>query len=62
MVNSNDDNGVLVGRWDGEYVDGTAPSEWTGSVPILQQYLETENPVKYGQCWIFSGVCTTSIH
>lgn len=59
MVNSNDDDGILVGRWDGEYGDGTAPSAWTGSVPILQQFLETEQPVNYGQCWVFSGVCTT---
>ncbi|XP_050511341.1 hemocyte protein-glutamine gamma-glutamyltransferase [Diabrotica virgifera virgifera] len=59
MVNSNDDDGILVGRWDGQYEDGTAPSAWTGSVPILQQYLDTEQPVSYGQCWVFSGVCTT---
>jgi len=25
QVNSNDDNGLLVGRWDGKYEDGTAP-------------------------------------
>lgn len=62
MVNSNDDDGILVGRWDGEYDDGTAPSAWTGSVPILQQFLETEQPVNYGQCWVFSGVCTTSTY
>ncbi|KAJ8965774.1 hypothetical protein NQ317_000481, partial [Molorchus minor] len=60
MVNSNDDDGILVGRWDGEYGDGTAPSAWTGSVPILQQYLDTESPVSYGQCWVFSGVVTAS--
>lgn len=60
MVNSNDDDGILVGDWSGEYGDGTAPSSWTGSVPILQQFLETETSVKFGQCWVFSGVCTTS--
>ncbi|KAJ0174303.1 hypothetical protein K1T71_010449 [Dendrolimus kikuchii] len=58
IVNSNDDDGVLVGRWDGQYEDGTAPSEWTGSVDILQQYLETQEPVPYGQCWVFAGVVT----
>lgn len=60
MVNSNDDDGILVGRWDGDYEDGTAPSAWTGSVPILQEYLDTQNSVSYGQCWVFSGVATTS--
>lgn len=59
IVNSNDDDGVLVGRWDGEYEDGTAPADWTGSVDILAQYLETQAPVMYGQCWVFAGVVTT---
>ena len=59
IVNSNDDGGVLVGRWDGNYEDGTAPSEWTGSVDILAQYLETQQEVPYGQCWVFAGVVTT---
>ncbi|KAG5896285.1 hypothetical protein JTB14_008842 [Gonioctena quinquepunctata] len=59
MVNSNDDDGVLIGRWDGLYDDGTAPSAWTGSVPILQEYLDTGSSVSYGQCWVFSGVVTT---
>lgn len=58
IVNSNDDGGVLVGRWDGIYDDGTAPSEWTGSVDILAQFLETQEPVSYGQCWVFAGVVT----
>lgn len=60
MVNSNDDDGILTGRWDGEYEDGTAPSAWTGSVPILQEYLDTERAVSYGQCWVFSGVVAAS--
>lgn len=59
IVNENDDGGVLVGRWDGEYEDGTAPSEWTGSVDILEQFLMTQEPVAYGQCWVFAGVVTT---
>ncbi|CAG5015111.1 unnamed protein product [Parnassius apollo] len=59
IINSNDDAGVLVGRWDGQYDDGTAPSEWTGSVDILAQYLETQQEVPYGQCWVFAGVATT---
>lgn len=58
IVNSNDDDGVLIGRWDGKYEDGTAPSDWTGSVDILQQFLESQEPVAYGQCWVFAGVVT----
>ncbi|XP_003707216.3 hemocyte protein-glutamine gamma-glutamyltransferase-like isoform X1 [Megachile rotundata] len=59
IVNSNDDRGVITGRWDGEYGDGTAPAAWTGSVPILEQFLETGESVKYGQCWVFAGTVTT---
>lgn len=59
IVNSNDDKGVVTGRWDGDYQDGTAPAAWTGSVPILEQFLETGESVKYGQCWVFAGVVTT---
>ena len=43
-----------------QYNDGTKPFEWTGSVPILEEYAETMRPVKYGQCWVFAGVVATS--
>ncbi|CAG9127446.1 unnamed protein product [Plutella xylostella] len=56
IVNSNDDQGILIGRWDGQYEDGTAPTEWTNSVDILRQFLETQQEVPYGQCWVFAGV------
>ncbi|XP_033341899.2 hemocyte protein-glutamine gamma-glutamyltransferase [Megalopta genalis] len=59
IMNSNDDQGVITGRWDGEYDDGTAPAAWTGSVAILEKFLETEESVKYGQCWVFAGTATT---
>ncbi|GFO23757.1 hemocyte protein-glutamine gamma-glutamyltransferase-like [Plakobranchus ocellatus] len=59
MVNSNDDGGVLVGNWSGEYSDGKSPLSWTGSVAILEKYWENKRPVKFGQCWVFSGVITT---
>jgi hypothetical protein len=58
-VNSNDDLGVLQGRWNGQYEDGTAPAAWTGSVPILEEYLDSGSEVKYGQCWVFAGVVAT---
>ncbi|XP_077315315.1 protein-glutamine gamma-glutamyltransferase 6-like isoform X2 [Lithobates pipiens] len=58
MVNSNDDNGVLQGRWDGNYADGRSPSSWSGSVAILKQWAKS-GPVRYGQCWVFAGVLCT---
>ena len=59
-MNSVDEKGVLIGRWDGNYADGTKPFEWTGSVPILEEYIENGKSVKYGQCWVFAGLVTTS--
>lgn len=60
QVNANDDNGLIVGCWDGQFASGTAPHAWTGSVAIFEQYLkEGGRPVKYGQCWVFSAVVVT---
>ncbi|XP_014816506.1 PREDICTED: protein-glutamine gamma-glutamyltransferase K, partial [Calidris pugnax] len=58
MVNSLDDQGVLVGNWTGDYAQGTNPSAWAGSVDILRAFHRT-GPVRYGQCWVFAGVVTT---
>ncbi|NXY22915.1 TGM4 glutamyltransferase, partial [Atrichornis clamosus] len=59
LVNANDDSGVLLGNWSGNYVAGTAPMDWIGSVTILQKYYKTKKPVRYGQCWVFAGVLNT---
>ncbi|XP_038662780.1 protein-glutamine gamma-glutamyltransferase 2 isoform X3 [Scyliorhinus canicula] len=60
MVNSNDDKGVLLGRWDGNYFDGIAPTRWTGSLPILRLWSSSgAEKVRYGQCWVFAAVACT---
>ncbi|CAH1779163.1 unnamed protein product [Owenia fusiformis] len=59
MTNAPDDGGVLVGNWSGKYAGGTSPLAWSGSVRILEEYWRTLQPVKYGQCWVFSGVVTS---
>ncbi|KAG0729864.1 Annulin [Chionoecetes opilio] len=59
-INSPDDSGVLVGKWGDDFSGGVAPTEWGGSQRILQQYYKTKKPVKYGQCWVFSGVMTAA--
>ncbi|CAG9854836.1 unnamed protein product [Phyllotreta striolata] len=60
MINSVDDGGLLEGKWDGDYSDGTSPFSWTGSTAILEQYLTTGGaPVKYGQCWVYSATTVT---
>uniref|UniRef100_A0A8D0L2I7 protein-glutamine gamma-glutamyltransferase n=1 Tax=Sphenodon punctatus TaxID=8508 RepID=A0A8D0L2I7_SPHPU len=60
MVNSNDDNGVVMGNWSGNYSGGESPSTWTGSVDILQKWKSSGfKPVRFGQCWVFAGVLAT---
>ncbi|KAJ9601814.1 hypothetical protein L9F63_000042 [Diploptera punctata] len=59
-VNSPDDNGALMGNWGDDFGGGTPPTKWIGSMKILQKYYKDKKPVKYGQCWVFSGVLTTS--
>ncbi|XP_073707863.1 protein-glutamine gamma-glutamyltransferase 5-like, partial [Garra rufa] len=60
MVNANDDKGVILGKWKGDYNDGVNPSTWTGSGDILKKWAETQfSGVKYGQCWVFAAVMCT---
>ncbi|NWX41955.1 TGM2 glutamyltransferase, partial [Steatornis caripensis] len=61
QVNCNDeDRGVLAGRWDNHYEDGTSPMAWIGSVDILKRWKKFGcQPVKYGQCWVFAAVACT---
>ncbi|XP_036940527.1 protein-glutamine gamma-glutamyltransferase K [Acanthopagrus latus] len=60
MINAQDDLGVLVGNWSGDYSDGVSPSSWSSSVEILRKYHSSNGtPVSYGQCWVFSAVTTT---
>lgn len=59
-VNSHDDGGAVLGNWSENFVGGTAPTKWVGSVEILQSYYKKSKPVKFGQCWTFAGVLTTS--
>lgn len=58
VVNSSDDQGVLMGNWSQNFAGGVPPISWTGSNAILQQYYKTKKPVKFGQCWVFAGVTT----
>ncbi|XP_073514481.1 protein-glutamine gamma-glutamyltransferase Z-like isoform X2 [Phyllobates terribilis] len=62
MINCNDDNGVMLGRWNGQYDDGTSPAKWSGSCSILRQWYSSGfQPVRYGQCWVFAAVLCTAL-
>ncbi|XP_035004642.2 coagulation factor XIII A chain [Hippoglossus stenolepis] len=59
MLNSRDDDGVLVGNWNGDYTYGVAPTSWTGSTEILISYARSKMPVCYAQCWVYAAVFNT---
>lgn len=61
MANYNDkDGGILFGRWTEAYPKNcTPPTAWTGSTTILEKFWKKKFYVKYGQCWVFSGLVTT---
>uniref|UniRef100_A0A8C1ILH1 protein-glutamine gamma-glutamyltransferase n=1 Tax=Cyprinus carpio TaxID=7962 RepID=A0A8C1ILH1_CYPCA len=60
LLNSQDDKGVMVGNWSGDYSGGTAPTAWTGSPEILLKYVNKGyEPVRFAQCWVFAGVMNT---
>ncbi|XP_075948690.1 coagulation factor XIII A chain isoform X2 [Anarhichas minor] len=59
MLNSRDDEGVLVGNWSGDYTYGVAPTSWTGSTDILLTYASSKMPVCYAQCWVYAAVFNT---
>uniref|UniRef100_A0A146LM26 Hemocyte protein-glutamine gamma-glutamyltransferase n=1 Tax=Lygus hesperus TaxID=30085 RepID=A0A146LM26_LYGHE len=60
VVNDADEGGLTIGRWDGNYADGTSPHAWTGSLPIMEEYMNSGGqPVAYAQCWVFSALTVT---
>ncbi|XP_072534810.1 coagulation factor XIII A chain-like [Salminus brasiliensis] len=60
MINSQDDDGVLVGNWSENFSLGTAPTAWTGSAEILLSYAAKGGvPVKFAQCWVYAGTFNT---
>ena len=58
-VNSQDGRGILVNNVSGDYSRGKSPHSWVGSAQILSEYRTTKCHVKYGQCWVSSGVLTS---
>lgn len=62
LMNSHDEMGLLVGNWSGNYLEGNSPWSWSGSSSIFERYVKSGGrPVKFGQCWVFGGLTTTSL-
>jgi hypothetical protein len=56
-TNSDDDDGILEGKWTNDYKDGDMkPWQWTGTPEIMARYDKNHIPVEYGQCWVFAGI------
>ena len=59
--NNSSENGLIVGKWGGSYInDGKPPSHWTNSSSIFNERKKNGKHIKYGQCWCFAE-CMTSI-
>ncbi|XP_036007580.1 protein-glutamine gamma-glutamyltransferase E [Fundulus heteroclitus] len=57
VINSSDENGVVMGNWGNDFSGGVPPTHWSGSYAILKQWYDSfYRPVRYGQCWVFAGV------
>ncbi|KAM8995625.1 protein 4.2-like isoform 4-T4 [Ara ararauna] len=57
MLNCDEFRGILTECGTRQYFNGTPPSKWLGSGPILRQWIASHcKPVRYGQCWVFAAV------
>jgi len=54
------DGGVLFGNWGDDYSGGTSPLSWVSSKDIFESY-RIDGSVRYGQCWVFAGLLTSSL-
>lgn len=53
-------NKVMLEKRDGIYTGGTPPYQWMSSMDILQAFYKTKKPIKFGQCYVFAAIQTTS--
>ncbi|NXI60365.1 EPB42 protein, partial [Chloroceryle aenea] len=57
MLNCDEFRRILIECGTGQYYNGTPPSKWLGSSPILRQWVASQcKPVRYGHCWVFAAV------
>ncbi|XP_033115371.1 coagulation factor XIII A chain-like [Anneissia japonica] len=59
VLNGHHEYGVMECRWDNKYSFGVPPATWNSSRRILEEYMKTQRPVRYGQCWTLAGLLTT---
>eukprot|EP00123_Amoebidium_parasiticum_P012275 comp21242_c0_seq1/m.28930 comp21242_c0_seq1/g.28930 ORF comp21242_c0_seq1/g.28930 comp21242_c0_seq1/m.28930 type:complete len:697 (-) comp21242_c0_seq1:565-2655(-) len=55
-------DGILEGRWEETFPNGTSPEAWTSSDKIIKLWhVGNHVPVKYGQCWVFAALTNTLV-
>lgn len=62
-LNAQGELGVMECKW-GKFTGaskGKNPHYWDSSYDIMKQYHTTGKPVKYGQCWVMSGLMTAFV-
>ncbi|XP_008948655.1 PREDICTED: protein-glutamine gamma-glutamyltransferase 5-like, partial [Merops nubicus] len=60
MISSHITNSIMKIPEDNDYLKGTKPFSWNGSVPILQQWYNGRcRPVRYGYCGSLASVMCT---
>ncbi|KAM7090892.1 LOW QUALITY PROTEIN: protein 4.2 [Ciconia maguari] len=57
VLNCDEFRGILTECGTRQYYNGTPPSKWLGSSPILRQWVAAQcKPVRYGQCCVLAAV------
>ncbi|XP_071959705.1 coagulation factor XIII A chain-like [Antedon mediterranea] len=59
VLNGHNEYGVMESRYNNKYSFATPPTTWNSSRMILEEYMRTQRPVRYGQCWTLAGLLTT---
>merc|ERR1739838_1124445 len=50
----------IEAKYEDSYCGGNSPHLWSGSVQIIEEFLRRgATPVKYGHCWVMTGLMTT---
>ncbi len=57
-INGNDEGGLMIGNWSGQYAPFTSPNAWTNSLKVFRAWV-LSGPVKFGQCFTFAATLCT---
>ena len=62
LLNSNDNNGLLVGNWSEDFAGGTEPWVWSGSAGLFEAYVASGGSNGRVKVWdASSGACVKNL-